>query len=151
MPNEKRTRRDTPYKRTTLPLSEAYRKMPLSLSFDADLALAYIGRFLVRAGAARPTASAITRAALLSWAARLDAAEADAVYREVMRASAATSPTGEDQRLAELRLFAVPIGGVLPAWDLIRRGQRAIRESLEMLERVEALTELSCGNGGAAA
>ena len=130
MSTDKRTRRDTPYKRTTLPLSEAYRKMPLSLSFDADLALG---------------------AALLSWAARLAAAEADAVYREVRRASTATSPTEENQRLAELRLFAVPIGGVLPDWDLIRHGQRAIRESREMLERVEALAELSCGNSGAAA
>lgn len=127
-----------PRGRTTVPLRTSARKLPVNLSFEADLALQYAIVWLHRAGRLKVPAAGVIRRALIVYANHLGTANEAAEFRAAHSACTALSVLEEDQQGPLLRLYGADEALPLPPYAVIARGPHAAREAAELEQRVEA-------------
>jgi hypothetical protein len=139
--NLRKPRRRPTRQRITVPLTGTTKSTPAHLHFGAELALIYAAAFLFRAGRVKVPASGIMRAALVAYAARLDAADEASLFREAQTACMASPVAHENRRAAELRLYSVPPDEPLPPFGAILRGHASRQLAEQATLRADTLAD----------
>lgn len=123
--------------RKTERLTGTHSVIKASLDFDSVLAIAWAHERIKSGGPLVQHSSAIVRRALRVYVRHLEQSEPRAEYRAVSSASKAFAVAEEDQRAAELRLYAEP----LPSFDVVRHGAQAVAQRDALHERINQLIE----------
>lgn len=130
-------RKQTTSTRKTERLTGTHSVIKASLDFDSLLAIAWAHERIKSGGPLVQHSSAIVRRALRVYVRHLEQSEPRAEDRAVSNASKAFSVSEEDQRAAELRLYAEP----LPSFDAVRHGAQAVAEREAMHARINQLMD----------
>lgn len=134
-------RKYTPKPRTTQRLTGTHAKVTAHLDFESLLAIEWTRRVLRQGGPQAVHISGVVRRALQVYVHHLARRGAREEYRAVERASAAREVSEEDQRMAELRLLAVPEGVPVPSFEVVRDGAQVVAERRAFHERLDQLLE----------